>query len=99
MAPPRRGPYRRPESPRAVPALASLRAPIVGGRRGFCYSAPDDLTPRPPSLRGKGVPSSNTFLARKAREPWTEETSMPKAPPSLGGKGAGGLGRRAPIAL
>src|SRR5438874_31951 len=62
------------------------RQPQEGTRR-------KDLTPRPPSLRGKGVPSSESPSIPNAREFEREKPGLPKAPPSLGGKGAGGLGR------
>src|SRR5437660_1638050 len=53
---------------------------------------PADLTPRPPSLRGKGVPSTVSPSNAGVREHEGGDPDLSEAPPSLGGKGAGGLG-------
>src|SRR5207245_108497 len=47
-----------------------------------------DLTPRPPSLRGKGVPSSESLSVPNVGEVRICGPRMSKAPPSLRGKGA-----------
>jgi hypothetical protein len=59
-----------------------------------------NLTPRPPSLRGKGVNWGSASVAAANRVGWVHVTlrvyrlgsSLSAPPPSLRGKGDGGLG-------